>query len=518
MKKVLSPFRVGLFVILVTAIFAGFFVFVRKGDLGEKDVVRVFALFKDASGLTKKSRVQIAGIPVGEIEDIQLEGTRAKVFLRIKKAVNLRQDAALAKRSESLLGDYLLDLRPGTDAAPAMENGGQIVNVLDAQGMDQVFTSLSSITADIQAVTTSLRNVLGGDKGQNSLERIVENLVRLSDTVDGTVRENASRLDTILQNVEGISSDVRKLTASEGDNVSAIVANLEGATRDARDVMSSVKQIVGSNESDLKGSVASLKQTLERLDRSLANIEEVTQKVREGKGAAGALLADERLGQKVGETIEDVADFAGRITGLQTEVGIRTDWLVTQSQAKIFLDIRLMPKPDKFYLLQLIDDPRGSVDTVYIQKNPPDLGDPALQRQTTTRESLKFSAQFAKRYSFITLRFGIIESTGGLGVDFSVPIKLFYQSKWLEDALVLKLDAFNFSVDQLVYPRLRATLRFTPLEHVFVNVGFDDIINRPNRDTLSNRLVSGRDFFFGAGIYFTDQDLKSILTVAPIRP
>ena len=40
-----------------------------------------------------------------------------------------------------------------------------------------------------------------------------------------------------------------------------------------------------------------------------------------------------------------------------------------------------------------------------------------VQKQTVTTESIKFSAQFAKRYSFLTLRFGIIESTGGIGAD-----------------------------------------------------------------------------------------------------
>lgn len=116
----------------------------------------------------------------------------------------------------------------------------------------------------------------------------------------------------------------------------------------------------------------------------------------------------------------------------------------------------------------------------------------------------------------MTLRFGIIESTGGLGLDFTAPLKFFYYSKWIEDALVLKIDAFNFSVTSLTYPRLRAALRFTPYEHVYVTVGVDDILNTPTRDVLTNRLLSGRDFFVGAGIYFTDADLKSLLPVTGI--
>ena len=81
--------------------------------------------------------------------------------------------------------------------------------------------------------------------------------------------------------------------------------------------------------------------------------------------------------------------------------------------------------------------------------------------------------------------------------------------------MVFKIDAFNFSIQALTYPRLRAGLRFTPIEHVYVTVGGDDLLNTPNRDVLTNRLISGRDFYFGAGIYFTDSDLKSILPLVP---
>ena len=138
-----------------------------------------------------------------------------------------------------------------------------------------------------------------------------------------------------------------------------------------------------------------------------------------------------------------------------------------------------------------------------------------IDEQTITTESIKFSAQFAKRYSFLTLRFGIIESTGGIGTDFTVPIRFPWYSRAIEEALVLKIDAFNFSIEALRFPRLRATLRFTPFEHVYVNAGMDDILNTQNRDELTNRLISGRDFFVGAGVYFTDADIKSLLPVIP---
>jgi phospholipid/cholesterol/gamma-HCH transport system substrate-binding protein len=505
-KKLLTPFRVGLLVLVAGAFLFGFILFTQKGGMGEDESILVYAYFRDASGLSARSRVQIAGIPVGEVGAITLEGTRAKVALRVRRDVALRTDAALFKRSESLLGDYLLDLNPGTEAGEPMPEGGEIRRVIDTQGMEAVFESLSQITADIQQVTAALRQVLGGDKGAGSLERIVDNMVRLSDAVDMTVRTSAGQLDAILRNFEGVSQDVRGITRENEESVRKIVDNIEAITRDTRQVLATVQKIVGtSGEGDLKESVASLKQTMNRLDNTLANVEEITRKVREGEGAVGTLVADKRLGQKLSEAVDDLSDFSTKLTGLQAEVGLQTTYLVEQGRSKNSLSVRLMPKPDKYYLLELVDDPRGQTETVIVQTNPPSAGDPVIQKQKITRETFKISAQFAKRYYFTTLRFGIIESTGGLGTDFH----------FFNDHLQLKLDAFNFSVEELRYPRIRAALRAQAFERLFVTAGLDDILNARQRDTSTRRLLAGRDFFFGGGLYFTDDDLKAILSAVP---
>ena len=475
MKKLVTPFRVGLLVLAAGAFLITFVLFAKKGGLSDRDSTQVWAYFRDASGLAVRGRVQIAGIPVGEISDISLEGTRAKVWLKIRKGVDLRQDAAVTKRSESLLGDYLLDLNPGTEQAPELENGGQIRRVIDK-------------------------------KGAGSLERIVENLVRLSDSVDATVRRNTDRLDTIMANVEGVSADVRAITQGNGAEVTRIVTNVEMITQDVRQVLGTVKNIVGSGEGEFKESVSSLKQTLGRLDSTLANLEEITRKVKDGEGAAGALLTDEQLGQRLSEAVTDVSEFATRLSTLQTEVGLFSSYLVSQGASKNGLTLRLIPKPDKYYLLEIIDDPRGSVSTQVVQTNPPSEGDPVIQTQKVTKESFKVSLQFAKRYYFTTLRVGLIESTGGVGAD----LHLF------DDALTLKMDAFNFTADELRYPRLRATLRAQAFDHLFVMAGMDDILNAQQRDTATRRLIAGRDFFFGAGLFFTDDDLKSLITTTGI--
>src|SRR4029079_6424605 len=78
---------------------------------------KVWALFRDASGLFEKSRVQTAGISVGQIEKRELDQAtgKAKIWIRINPGITLYENAEVAKKSASLLGEYYLEIAFGTE-------------------------------------------------------------------------------------------------------------------------------------------------------------------------------------------------------------------------------------------------------------------------------------------------------------------------------------------------------------------------------------------------------------------
>ena len=126
MSSWVTPFKVGLLVLVALGAFLVFRLALDTDAADSTQATTVYAYFDDASGIGPKSRVQTAGIPVGEVSGVRLEGTRARVELRIRRDIPLKTDAMLVKRSESILGDYLIDLVPGSPNAPPMPEGGEI--------------------------------------------------------------------------------------------------------------------------------------------------------------------------------------------------------------------------------------------------------------------------------------------------------------------------------------------------------------------------------------------------------
>ena len=297
---------------------------------------------------------------------------------------------------------------------------------------------------------------------------------------------------------------MRNITGSS--QVGEIVQNLKEITQHTKEVVATVQGIVGTNEGDLRNSVGSVKDSLASLNRSLARIETVTEHVEHGDGLLGKLTSDQQFAQKVGGAVVDASEYVAKLTRIQTEIMLRSELLVNERATKNYLKLRLIPKPDKYFELDVVDDPRGLLERQTVVRSPPSSVEVANQEvRTTYYNRLKFGAQFAKRYSFLTLRFGLIESTGGLGFDMH----------FLEDHLELSVDAFEFANPGKDYPRIKTYLNFMFLRHLFVTAGGDDIINPPEIEPTTGRILTGRDWFVGGGFYFNDEDLKALLPTLP---
>lgn len=541
--------------------------FFRKGGYSEKESYLVHAFFSDATGISWKTRAQIAGIQVGEVADIQLAGAKARLDIRVKNGIELHADACLTKTFPSaLLPDALLEVQPGSAAAPLLsalpEDQRNITCVREATSVQQLLDSLAKIAADIQLVTGDLAKTVGGDRG---LRDIVENLASASRRLDQAIADNEQNVHDLIANAKDFAGDLREITRRDKDKVGRIMSNVEDISARLRVVAASLQEIIDPGSSPAggppgvtrgggdttsgasggpgsAGAVASppatatpvppgvssavaaatpaeraaaaaqargVKQAVDKLTASLERLEDLLAKVGEGKSIAGKLLVDERLGRKVGQTIEDVADVYDRIFKLQIQVQLRSEWLLNQTGAKTYFGVRLLPRPDKYYLLEVVSDPRG-VDRVWSETIT--TRDPVTNADSTTvsthtihdPDKLTFSLQFAKRYGPVTFRVGVIESSGGVGSD----LHLF------RDSLQLSVNAYQFSRPyQNVFPRAKIWVNYYFFQNFFVTAGADDFLNtwRSGRYPGGPKFAIGNDAFFGAGLFFTDDDLKTLL-------
>ena len=89
MQKFSTPFKVG-FVILVGLVMAVVMIIRFSANWGQDNgTYELKAYFNDATGLAPKSQIKVAGIQVGEVSSIRLEGSRALVTFKIRDDIEL---------------------------------------------------------------------------------------------------------------------------------------------------------------------------------------------------------------------------------------------------------------------------------------------------------------------------------------------------------------------------------------------------------------------------------------------
>jgi phospholipid/cholesterol/gamma-HCH transport system substrate-binding protein len=450
----------------------------------------VYAHLNDASGLVARSRIKIAGISVGTIDSIVLDNGKAKVALKIDKNVELRIDATVAKKSSSLLGEYQMVLTPGTEGLPRLPDGGEVMAAPETPSTDKILTDVATIAEKVKEISIQAASAFGTEESGKQMKEILKNLASVSKEINETVKENRAAVRESLKSIE-------RITVQGAPKVDQILKNVEDVTGDVKSLLEAGKDgkiAPGSAMADARDTLRHLDDASIRLDSTLEHSDSVMGRIDRGQGTIGRLTTDSTLIDELEGVASDVREFTSGITRLQTIISLRADYLIRSNGIKTFTELRLQPREDKYYMVELIADTRGQTAVTQTDTTTTNPNEPVFSRTTTsvTTNSFLFSFMFARRFGPATFLFGIRESSGGASVNLHA----------FEDRLELRSDIFGFG--QNVEPKWRETLLFEFVKRLWITVGVDDILN-PDK----------RDYWVGGMLRFNDEDLKSILPFTP---
>lgn len=532
MTKFSLEAKVGFFVIIAIALLGFMAVKLNKFSFMKNEGYPLYVYFDSASGLAKDVQVEIAGVEVGRVGAIALENGKAKITLEIDYNVRLTKDVQALIRTRGILGDKFIELLPGSYAAPPLEAGGRITRTTPSTDIDTLMNVLGEVARDIKQLTGAFSKVLGGEAGEASLKSIVDNTKSLVETLNRTVAANQQDLSRMVSNLADFSETLKKVgDANQGDigptitalrstaeQMQFLVQNLNQVAMKINSGQGSIGKLVNDSEvlDNLNGAIASLRaigdklnssqgtlgkllnepQTADSIDQTMGSLQAITAKINRGEGSLGKLVNEDATVENLNTALDGINKYLSKQDTLQTYLDFRSEYLFDSSEAKTYLSLKIQPREDKYYLLQLVDDPRGKEEVTDITRTITGTTPSSTteHRVETKKNEFKFSAQIAKRYYDLVLRGGLFESTGGVAADYYL---------W-NDRLMLSMEAFDFDPDENVH--LKFKLDFVPFKHVYVTAGFDDFISSEGN----------RSLFIGAGINFMDDDIKTLLTNLPI--
>ena len=471
--------KVGAFFIVALVILGGLILRTEKLSLfGGSSQAKLVTEFDQVAGLSQQSAVRVAGVKVGAVDAIDLDGKRARVTMVLPKGFPVYRDATASLNAIGILGEKYIDLDPGHPEAGRLAEDGTVPSK-QGFGLDNLMEALGGITKDVKGITSALNESVGGEQGRQKIDEIVDNVRVLTGEFRAMAQENHGTINTTLANVQQITGDLK-------ERLPLLAGQFEDLGRNLND-------LVTANKPEIQGVITDVRKLTASLQATADNIRSITGKLDRGEGTIGKLLTDDTTVKKLNEAVDNVNSMVGGFRAMDLRLDLSAAEWTRRNNSASGLDLDIVPKHDHWYTLGFHSTPDGKISTS--STTAVNNGVTSTSSYVTSDQAFTVSALFDKRLAEnYVLSAGLIESKGGAGAEFRA----------LDDRFRFGLLGYDFTKrDDKPRPRYRITSSFQFWRGLYAQAGVQDVAN-----------PELRTFFVGGGIRWTDEDLKKLVGLA----
>lgn len=241
-----------------------------------------YAAFSESGGLKANDEVRIAGVRVGKVESVDLEGDHVKVTFRVDSGAEFGDQTHAAIKVKTLLGAMYLSLEPsgsgqlaeGTeipvdrtsspyDVVDAFSGLGETSEQIDTDQLAKSLTTLADLTRN---TPEEFRHALDG------VSRLSSNIAARDDQINSLLK-NLKRVSSVLddrdQDIVGLMKDSDVLFRALVERRQAVHNLLVSTTTLSKELTALVKQ----SRADLKPALTHLESVVAVLNKNEDNLD-----------------------------------------------------------------------------------------------------------------------------------------------------------------------------------------------------------------------------------------------------
>lgn len=453
----MNELRVGVFALVTIAAIVYMSLKITSNQSGFGEYVKFRTIVEDASGIFPKTPIKVAGITAGRIKDIELQGNRALISFEVLKKVNVPKGSKLRIKTVGFLGDKYLEIFVSENKELMEENS--LIESEQSGGVEQLAKNAADLLVEIKEVVVAVKEAVAPPGKPSPLKMILADM------------------QTMMFNAKEATISIRNIISGNEDKLNNIVANLDKFT----------EQLAYELDRAEKGNaISDLDQIMANAKKITGDLQALISDIRSGKGTAGQILVEDKIADDVKQTLASVQKIVGKVDVIRTELEAFTG-ADTRNGGYTSGNLKIYPSPERFYTFGVTTSKLG----------------PEKEKTTTTvtngvtteeykkerdKNSYVFNAQLGRKIHDWSFRGGLIESTGGVGVDYD----------FTRLGTRLSGEVFDYRTD------VGVNFRLTAEAHIW-NVFYGKI----SGDDLAQNKT--RSMSVGAGLRFNDEDLKGLL-------
>lgn len=259
--------KVGLFVLAALAILALTLILVGGMNLLGRPVNTYTVRTQFAGGIEEGAPVRYAGIKIGRVESTRIDPkdpTRAVVKISVDPSTPIRTDSKAQVSSLGLLGEYYIEIAPGSPEAAVLPSGSEIP-VQESVQWAELVNRFGAATEEAKALISEAR------------PRLNASLDNIKDLTDEEMRE---RVRSVLQRMDTILADARPRVKAVLENFERSSAKIDTFIDEIRETRANLDKLIENYSKLADGDDAEVQLTLKKLRDTLARAEQTMDEVR----------------------------------------------------------------------------------------------------------------------------------------------------------------------------------------------------------------------------------------------
>lgn len=247
-----------------------------KGSSLLDNEINVHTLYADVEGLVVGANVTINGLNVGKVKKIDFDEN----FEKIKVSFSLRNDLTFSNQSiaqlyeAGLIGGKAIAILPDYSAARPVQDDDVLPSSIKPGLTELVNQQIAPLQNKLEGLLTSADSLFAGVS--NVLNYNTQNNLKLA--LEGVTQS--------IDNVNKLSNSLSRVVNSNEKVFNSTLSHLEHTTNNLAILSDSLKQLP-------------LASTVQHLEKTTAQIQQLVEKMEKGEGSLGKLLNEETLYNKL---------------------------------------------------------------------------------------------------------------------------------------------------------------------------------------------------------------------------
>jgi phospholipid/cholesterol/gamma-HCH transport system substrate-binding protein len=201
------------------------------------------------------------------------------VEMGVRDGLEVPVDSRVSLKSVGIMGERFVSVTLGS--SPQVVASGDTIDGDFLMGLSEVMAEAGSIFSELRETSTTLREILDGFTQDGKLQSGVDNLAKASGDLRKIVAESSPKVARTIAGMERVSARLDSLVSMHYASMDSSLAGF-GRTGQKMDVVA------------------------EDLGRASADLREITERLRQGQGSLGKLLADDQFIDHLNATITEL--------------------------------------------------------------------------------------------------------------------------------------------------------------------------------------------------------------------